>query len=419
MPHDTQMISEHGRRGFIIYAMGQSVASTGMWMQRLAIGWLAWDLTHSVAWVGAMALTEVVAALWVAPLSGVIVDRSNLFRLNLLLQGCAITVALLLFGVTMAGGMTIWLLWLLALADATWQGLSQPARMVAVGLLAGPKHMAQAIAFNSFGFNVARVTGPAVAGAIIIFASTSAVFVVNVVLFSVLIAVLWLLRAYLNQPGAIAGNGLVDDIVSGYRYIARTPAVATVFLMLLTFSLLGRPFTELFPAIAGDILGGGPATLSMLMSAQGIGGLIGGVWMLRDRPIPGIARSTFVAGIGLALALVAFCVVGSGHLAIALIAVAGACHVICNVGMQSLVQLFTVWTFRGRTMALYGLIFRVAPAASAALVGISAEWLGLAPLIAGLAVLSVVSFAVIARFGYRTIAEARPVSPPAPTDIDA
>ncbi|MFT0861370.1 MFS transporter [Ancylobacter sp. G4_0304] len=414
MPAPQPENAETSRRGFVIYAIGQSVASTGTWMQRLAIGWLAWDLTHSVGWVGAMALTELVAALWVAPSSGVLVDRSNLFRLNLLLQGCAMLVALLLYAFTETGMMTIWLLWALALADATWQGLAQPARMVAVSLLAGPKHMAQAIAVNSIGFNVARSVGPAVAGSIIIYFATPMVFLVNIGAFGTMALVLLVLRPALNRPGAASRGAFLNDVVAGYRYIARTPPVATIFLMVLAFSLLGRPFTELFPAIAGQMLGGGPAMLSLLMSAQGIGALAGGAWMLRRRSIPALARVTYGAGISMALALLGFCIVGHGQIAIALIALAGLGHVMCNIGMQSLAQLFAAREFRGRTMALYGLIFRAGPAAAAALIGGLAEWFGLAPLIGASAVACALCLSAVAftRRGVFTPERTAPAAPP-------
>ncbi|GAB4068558.1 MFS transporter [Ancylobacter sonchi] len=384
MPDPGRTTPATSSRPFILYAAGQAVSSTGSWMQRMAIGWLAWELTQSVAWIGAIALTELVAALWVAPLAGVITDRSNPYRLNLLFQCCGMVVTLTLFAVTVTGAMTIELLWLLALADASWQGLSQPARAVAIGFLADRRHMARAVAANSIAFNIARAAGPALGGFVIVHAGTAVVFLVDGASFAVLILVLARLRAALDRPGAASGRSVLQDFVGGYRYIARTPAVATVFLLAMAFSVLGRPFTELFPAIAGDMLGGGPGVLSTLMSLQGVGALVGGSWMLRRRSTDRLVTVTYLAGIGMAGALVAFCLVGDRTAAFVLVALAGLCHVMCNIGMQSLAQLFSDSMFRGRTMALYGLIFRTGPAASAALIGIAAGWLGL-PLLIGIA----------------------------------
>jgi len=371
-------------RPFIVYAIGQAVSATGMWMQRMAIGWMAWDLTHSVAWVGAMALTELVAALWVGPLAGVMTDRSNPFRLSVATQSCAVVVALALYGASAMGVMTIWLLWLLALADSTWQGLNQPVRMTLVGFLAGREDMGRAVASNSIGFNVARAIGPMLAGIIIVQSDVANVFLVNIVTFIAMMAILIHLRPLTDRPAVASQSSISRDMVDGYRYIARTPTLAAVFLLLLSFSFLGRPFTELFPAIAGQMLDGGPGVLSMLMSAQGVGALVGGVWMLRRHSIPTIARATFLAGFGMAAALIVFTCLEGLRLSLLLIALAGLCHVICNIGMQSLAQLYSAPAFRGRTMALYGLIMRAGPAAGAALIGLGAQWFGL-PLLIGVA----------------------------------
>ncbi|MBS7543873.1 MFS transporter [Ancylobacter oerskovii] len=399
-------------RPFTLYAVAQSVSSTGTWMQRLGIGWLAWDLTQSTSWVGAMALTEIVAALWVAPLAGVITDRSNAFRVNLLFQCCGIAVSLLLYAVTATGNMTIWLLWLLALADTTWQGLSQPARMVSVGLLAGRKNMARAIAASSIGFNVARAAGPALAGLIIVNGGPALAFLCAAGTFMAMIAALLHLRTYLDRPGAATGADILQDIVGGYRYIARTPAVATIFLLALAFSVFGRPFTELFPAIAGEMFGGGPTILSMLMSAQGVGALLGGAWMLRRRSLPALVRLTCLTGLGMAGIIIAFSLVGGANLALALIAAAGLCHVMCNIGMQSLAQLSSDISFRGRTMALYGLIFRTGPAASAAVIGAAAEWLGLQLLLGTAAGLCVAAFLLIMTRRHGTLVARTSGAPP-------
>ena len=106
--------------------------------------------------------------------------------------------------------------------------------------------------------------------------------------------------------------------------------------------------------------------------------------MLRRHSIPTIARATFLAGFGMAAALIVFTCLEGLRLSLLLISLAGLCHVICNIGMQSLAQLYSAPAFRGRTMALYGLIMRAGPAAGAALIGLGAQWFGL-PLLIGVA----------------------------------
>jgi len=380
---------------FIIYAIGQAVSASGIWMQRMSIGWIAWELTHSVGWVGAIALTELVAAICVAPLAGAITDRCNPYLLSITTQSTAVVVALTLFCATSSGSMTLWLLFVLALLDSTWQGMNLPVRMTVINLIASRGSMARAVASNAIGFNVARAVGPALAGLIIVQAGVAFVFLVTAASFAVMIAIVFYLQTSIDRPIASSSATLAVDIVDGYKYVARTPTLAAIFMLLCAFSILGRPFTELFPAIAGEMFNGGPGVLSMLMSAQGVGALIAGFWMLRTRSNAAIVKTTFAAAFGMAGALLIFSYVESLAVGLLLMGVAGLCHVTCNVGMQSLAQLSAESAFRGRTMALYGLIVRAGTAASAAAIGLAAEWVGLQPLLGGAAALCALCVAII------------------------
>jgi predicted MFS family arabinose efflux permease len=93
-------------------------------------------------------------------------------------------------------------------------------------------------------------------------------------------------------------------------------------------------------------------------------------------------------------------------LAFVVMAVAGLFHTACNVGMQSLVQLMAEDAYRGRVMALYGLVFRSGPAASAFLIGLAAERWSLRLLLVGGAALGAVlmaATAIRARRVYATV----------------
>ena len=68
------LMTRHGIPHFVIFSAGHGLSSLGSWMQKTAVGWLTWELTHSPAWVGAIAMSDLIAALWVAPLAGAVTD---------------------------------------------------------------------------------------------------------------------------------------------------------------------------------------------------------------------------------------------------------------------------------------------------------------------------------------------------------
>jgi predicted MFS family arabinose efflux permease len=363
---------------FVIFSAGQGVSSVGSWMQKTAVGWLAWDLTHSPAWVGAIALSDLISALWVAPLAGAVTDRSNPYRLILLMQSLMIVLALVLWAITESGHLTIWLLLLWAIVESSAQGFNQPVRMVAIGSLASPERMSQAIATSSIAVNLARSIGPAIAGVVMVTSDVAYVFVINALSYIAMIGAIVWLRQRLNRPGLSSRTApILQDVKSGFVYIRRTPNIACLFLLALGFAVLARPFIELFPAIAGGVLQGGPYILSMLMSAQGIGALLGAIWMLRANPAEHIVKITFGAAMGIALTLVIFSLTTHLYLVVLIIGIAGIFHVVCNIGMQTMAQTMSEPAMKGRVMASYGLIFRAGPAVGAFAIGIAAHWINL------------------------------------------
>lgn len=374
----------------IIYSAAQGVSALGSWMQRAGMGWMAWELTHSPAWVGALALTEAISALCVSPLAGVVADRTSAFRVLMVTQSLMMAQAFGLFLYVWSGHAVIWGLLAFALADSIFSSLNAPVRLTVVNQIAPRDRLSQAIASNSMFFNLARITGPATAGAIMATGHVAPVFAINTTSYVVFIGALLYLRPWIDRPSHDgAKGGLGGEITAGFRYIAGTPHIATLFMLAAAFSLLARPFGEILPAINGAVFHGGPAGLSAMMSAQGVGAFIGAALMLRRRGTRRILMIAFVCGIALPATIVAMVCMPSLAWAVPVLAVSGLVHVCCNISMQSLAQTFAEERFRGRVMSLYGLLFRSAPSLGGFLIALAAEQWGLRALLGGAAALGV------------------------------
>lgn len=380
-----------GRRDYAVFITGQFVSFSGYWMQKTAVGWLVWELTQSPAWVGAIALCDLVSALWVAPLSGAVADRNNPYRLILLTQGLLMVLTATLWAVTAMGMASVWLVLAWAVLDSTLQGFNQPARMIVVSSLTTPDRLSQAIAGNAIAVNLARSTGPVLAGFVILHGAIADVMLLNAASYLVTVGSIILLRRRIDRPGqASKAVSFRSDIVSGYAYLWRSAPIATIFALTIGFGLLARPFTELFAALAGDVLKGGPDTLGMLMSAQGIGAMVGALLMLRKRSRLALARIIFGAAIGIGVSLIVFSLSQNLVLAVGAMAAAGFFHVTCNIAMQSMVQMLSAPEMRGRIVALYALIFRCGPSLGAFLMGVGAHYVPLQVLIGAAAAVFIV-----------------------------
>ena len=86
---------------FRLYTLGSLPSLLGTWIQRLAVAWLAWKLTQSHAWVGAVAMADMLPVVFLAPLAGAFADRLDRLKVARILQlgsmSQAIVLALLAF----------------------------------------------------------------------------------------------------------------------------------------------------------------------------------------------------------------------------------------------------------------------------------------------------------------------------------
>jgi predicted MFS family arabinose efflux permease len=369
----------------VVYAVAQGVSSTGSWMQRAGMGWLIWDLTHSAAWIGILALTDLAALVTVGPWSGAVTDRQSAFKLLLVTQVLMALQSVALFALIVSGSRSVAMLLLLALMDSTTQAFNQPVRLTVISLIAPAERLSQAIAANSMAFNVARILGPAAAGAIMLRGAIAPLFAINAVSYLAMIAAVLYLRPWMDRPVAPRGAGLFTEIGEGFTYVRQAPRIALLFALTASFGLLVRPVTELLPALSGGLFHGGPALLSGLMSAQGLGAVLGAAFLLRRRSNRRTLTFAFVGGLAMTATVVLIAQGQGGRTVLLVMALIGSSHVLTNISTQALVQSYSDGRFKGRVMALYGILNRAAPSLGAFLIGMASEKVGLRWLLVGAA----------------------------------
>jgi MFS family permease len=149
------------------YFLGHFIASNGRWMYRMSIGWLAWDLTHSTLWLGAVAFADLVPSAVLTIFAGAITDRFGYMRI---IRGSLVVVILLaalLGALVLAHAITVELLLVIALLSGSAESLGQPARLAIVNALVPRYDLSSAIALGSTSFNASRIVGPGIAGLLI------------------------------------------------------------------------------------------------------------------------------------------------------------------------------------------------------------------------------------------------------------
>jgi predicted MFS family arabinose efflux permease len=363
-------------RNYRIYAGGNAVSLVGIWMQRVAVGWLAWTLTHSGTWLGVMSMAEFFPVVFLSPIAGALADRRDRVGIIRVTQIAGSIEATLLAVLVYTGTITIQLLFVLTLLLGIFNAMAQPSRLALIPTLVDRAALPSALAINAIIFNSARFLGPAAAGIVIARVSVGAAFTVNAATYVAFLIAMTNLRGLPALPVG-ATQSVLKASAEAYVYASRHPGIAPLLLLFTVTTIGTRGFVELFPGFADSVFGRGPEGLSMLTSTVGLGAICGALWMLLRPAIAGLTRLVLGNALVISLAILAFTATDRFILALPCVFLAGMAMTISGIGAQTLLQAAVDIRMRGRIMALYGMIFRAGPAVGAVLMGSFSERFGL------------------------------------------
>ena len=364
-------------RAYRIYTEGNFISLIGTWVQRVATGWLAWELTHSGAWLGIIAAAELLPSIVAGPLGGAMADRMDRFRLIKVAQILQALQAFVLGGFALAGLADIWLLFALSAMLGVVTAMNQPARLSMVRNLVRTDDLPSAIAINSVLWNAARFVGPVVAGALIVSLDVGWAFLVNGLSFIIFLIALERVRDSIPRTPAVAGGRVLAQIADGIRYASRHQGLGPLLGLLLMGSVFVRPFAELLPGFADAVFGRGADGLAMLTSATGVGAVIAGIWLsqaARQQTLIDLALHSLVA---MSIAMFLLCATDWFWLGLVATGAAGCFMTVNGVAAQSLIQYSCAPEMLGRVLSIYGLSARAGPAIGALMMGTASDWLGL------------------------------------------
>ena len=341
-------------RNFRLFLGGQAVSLTGTWMQQVALGWLVYRLTHSAFLLGLVGFASQAPSLFVAPLAGVWADRWNRHRMIVLTQALSMLQALALAGLVLTDTVRIWHVLALGLFMGLVNAVDVPARQsFLVEMVGGRGDLPNAIALNSSTFNVARLAGPSVAGAIIAVAGEGPVFLVNGLSYVAVLAALLAMRLPPRPPAAGPAPPAWRHLKEGVDYVARSTAIRAILLLLALVSLTGAPYVTLMPLFAAEVLRGGAHTLGFLVAAIGVGALCGALLLAARRTVRGLGRVIVAAAALFGAALIGFSLSRSLWPSLALASLAGLGLMVQMAASNTVVQTIADDDKRGRVMSFY------------------------------------------------------------------
>ncbi|MBI3934776.1 MAG: MFS transporter [Acidobacteria bacterium] len=361
-------------RNFQLFMGGQFLSLIGTWVQTVAQSWLVYRLTDSSVMLGVVGFASQIPYLF-SPIGGVIADRMNRHRLVVLTQVLSAAQALLLAWLTLSGQVRVWHVFYLALALGIVGVFDMTARQSFLVEMVGKEDLMNAIALNSSVYNTGRVLGPAVAGVMVAAIGEGWCFFVNGISFLAVIVGLLMMRLSPLLPREIKISP-VEQFREGIHYVRQSEPLRALLIHLGIVSIMNYPFIVLMPVFADRILRGGPKTLGILMSAFGVGALLGGLYMATRTGLRGLSRTIVRATIVYSIALILFSFSPTVAIACVFLVVAGAGMMLQVASTNTSLQSITSDALRGRVMGFYGMMFLGMVPIGSLLAGWLGDWIG-------------------------------------------
>ncbi len=335
------------------YWLSLLISNLGNWMQSAAMGWLVLKISGSAEALGWVVGLRFLPSLLFSLHAGALADRFSRQRIVLVCQSLMMGLAFVTAALVTWGALDYWHLLVLSFAQGTILALDMPARQALVVEMVTKSRYPEAMSLNSFTFNLSRLLGPALAGICIASWGMSWAFWINAITFTPLVLTLLYLPIL---PGQIqqATQASGARLLAGVHYVLGDLLIRRLFFMLGWVSIFGVNFSTLIPAYARLELGLDAQGYGFLLSALGLGALIGSLWQVWSpaaRPGRMLKAALALAGLHLLLGLrleiwgVAAIWVGCGFAMVTMM-------INTNTSLQTLAPDH----LRGRIMALYSMV---------------------------------------------------------------
>lgn len=377
MPNNkTQHHSALRSNNFRIFLYGNTISVLGIWIQRLALGWQAWQLSESSLMVGLVAAMQFLPLLLLTPFFGVFVDRIRP-RYGMIVMHCILMLIAAVLGVlTLADRMSIEILLFLSLLHGIANSAYSPIRLALIPDLVEPAQFPSAVAISSVIFNTSRFVGPGLAGAIVSVWGLGFAYVTNAVTYLPVILSLLIIRTNRQRRQPEKNKKYLSQFAEGLRYTRDHPTIRQVILIAGISVFFSRGVLELMPAFAALIFDGGSSALAALMAAAGAGAIATSLIFSVIRLHSYLHLTVVVGAIGTAASIFLFALVSSITGGVVAVALLGFFSSMVSIGSQSEVQISVDDRLRGRVLSLWTLVIIGGPAIGSIVAGWLAHKIG-------------------------------------------
>jgi MFS family permease len=258
------------------------------WTLSVVIGWMTFDITRSALLTSLALAMSSVPFLVIGPLAGVLVDRWDRRHVLVAAIAAKAVITAIFAAIVMTGYLQTWHIFAFLLLIGTAIVLVHPAMLSLISNIVPKETLVNAYALNSMGFNAVRLSVPALAGvSIVLLGAAETLFLGVAALLTSALAI----RAVKLEPGQnerrVERQNPLAQVAEAVRYVKSERVVMSLIALGVVPGVLLLPFVHgLMPVYAGEVFNVGPAGLGILVSAPGIGSLLGSIMLASARALP-------------------------------------------------------------------------------------------------------------------------------------
>jgi len=292
--------------------LGSAVSALGSQLTLVAVSLEVYRLTQDSLYVGLLSLFALVPLVFGGLLGGSIADAHDRRTVALLASSVLwLTTAALALQAWLQLG-NVWLLYALVAVQSGAQAINQPARSAIIPVLVRKELLPAANALSMMIFGLTMTAGPLLAGVLVASVGFGWTYTIDVVSFA--FAFWALLKLPSMPPGEHARPAGLRSVVEGFRFLGTRPNLRMTFVIDLVAMVFAQP-RALLPAIGALMIGGGEATVGILLASMAVGAFLAGLF---SGPLGGVRRQGAavvwsVMGWGGSVAAFGLVVVLAGH----------------------------------------------------------------------------------------------------------
>lgn len=379
-------------KAFLLYFISNTFALLGLWIQKIGVGWLTWEITGSTFWTSFVTLALMAPAGIIGPLFAVYAENWNMRTASIILKILMLLVGAIIWFLQFLDLHTLFSLAFLSIVQGLLSACYHPVRLVFVSVVVPRNLISSAVGLNSASFNGSRVIGPAFAGVSIALFSLESTFLMAVLAYIPLIPVLMYMPLRKREKSSDNNDKFLKRFIEGGKVALNTPIIVKGLFIVFISAFFVRGMLEIQPTIAGEILNQGSLGLSLITATAGLGALSASIWigLRKNNNIKMETKLVLMLILGLIMSSIIGCISDMYLMALAFIIV-GFSTTVVGIGTQTIIQMEVEDLYRARVLTWWSSISFGSLTVGGILLGFAGEYI---PLNIGMIIMPILGFII-------------------------